>query len=291
MPLCVRVHTKMQKKWGMGVKKEGEQAQGFFKGLWQEIKGNKASFFAFAILWICTLAVLLHGGVYGRWDRVFTGALCLVLFLLPPIVERSFSLQLPATLEVCAYLFVFCAGVLGEIGDFYQRFPAWDALLHAANGFLFAGFGFCLFSLFEKKRTVRTLPSPAYQSFTAFCFSMTVGVLWEIFEFCADIFLHTDMQKDSFRTAIHTLLLPTEDGGVLAVENITQVEIRTAAGERFVLPAYLDVGLSDTVKDLAINLWGAICFCIIGYIYLKRRRMALAAQFIPRVRGEARDDI
>ena len=148
MPFCVRVHTKVQMKRGIGVKKRSGEAQGFFGGLWQEIKGDRASFFAFAILWICTLAVLLHAGMQGRWDRVFTGGLCLLLFLLPPLVERSFSLQLPATLEICAYLFVFCAGVLGEIGDFYQRFPAWDALLHAANGFLFAGFGFCLFSLF-----------------------------------------------------------------------------------------------------------------------------------------------
>ena len=268
------------------MKKERGRAQGFFEGLWQEIKESKSSFIAFLILWICTLAVLLHGVLCARWDRVFTGALCLLLFLLPPIVERSFSLQLPDTLEICAYLFVFCAGVLGEIGDFYQRFPAWDVLLHAANGFLFAGFGFCLFSLFEKKRTVRTLPSPAYQSFTAFCFSMTVGVLWEIFEFCADVFLHTDMQKDGFLTSIYSLLLPTQDGRALVVENITRVEIQTATGERFVLPAYLDVGLADTVKDLAINLWGALCFCIIGYVYLKRRRMALATQFIPRVRDD-----
>ena len=120
---------------------------------------------------------------------------------------------------------------------------------------------------------------------------MTVGVLWEIFEFCADIFLHTDMQKDNFLSSVYSLFLPAENGGVLAVENITRVEIQTAAGERFVLPAYLDVGLSDTVKDLAIDLWGALCFCIIGYIYLKRQRMALAAQFIPRVREGACADI
>lgn len=258
--------------------------RGVFGGLWEEIKENKATFFVFVFLWISTLAVLVQGAFVGRWDRVFTGALCLLLFLLPPLVERSFSLQLPTALEISAYLFVFCAGVLGEIGDFYQRFPAWDAILHAANGFLFAGFGFCLFSLFEKKRTVRTLPSPAYQSFTAFCFSMTVGVLWEIFEFCADRLLHTDMQKDSFRSAIHSVLVPAKDAGVFRVENITRVEIWTADGMSYTLNGYLDVGLADTIKDLSVNLWGALAFCIFGYVYLKRRRMMLAAAFIPRVR-------
>lgn len=266
------------------MKTKNKAERGFFRGLFEEIKENKTTFAVFACLWLSTLAVLLQGVLAGRWDRVFTGGLCLVLFLLPPLVEHSFSLQLPAALEISAYLFVFCAGVLGEIGDFYERFPPWDAILHAANGFLFAGFGFSLFSLFEKRRTVQTLPSPAYQSFTAFCFSMTVGVLWEIFEFGADFFLHTDMQKDSYRTGIYSVLVPAENGGMFRAENITRVEIWTADGSKFALSSYLDVGLADTVKDLTVNLFGALCFCIIGYIYLKRRRLALAARFIPRVR-------
>ena len=108
----------------------------------------------------------------------------------------------------------------------------------------------------------------------------------EIFEFCADRFLHTDMQKDTLLTSIHSVLIPGQDGGMLRVENITQVEIKTADGASFSLPAYLDTGLWDTVKDLAVNLWGALAFCIIGYVYLKRRRMALVAAFIPRVRDE-----
>ena len=274
-----------------GVKEKKEGQRNLFFALWQEIKGNKTAFFVFLCLWLATLGVLIAGAIAGRWERVFAGTLCLALLLLPPLVGKSFCLQLPATLEISAYLFVFCAGVLGEIGGFYQRFAAWDSILHAANGFLFAGFGFCLFSLFEKKRAVQTLPSPAYQSFTAFCFSMTVGVLWEIFEFCADYFLHTDMQKDTFRTELHSMLASGGGGRVFHAENITKMEIWVADGSSFTLPGYLDTGLVDTMKDLAVNLWGALAFCIIGYVYLKRRRLALAARFIPRVREDARDKV
>ena len=268
------------------MKKKKVAKRGAFRALWKEIKEGRGAFFVFALLWLSTLGVLIHGVWRGRWDSVFTGTLCLFLFFLPPLVERTFSLRFPVALEISAYLFVFCAGVLGEIGGFYGRFAAFDSILHAANGFLFAGFGFCLFSLFEKKRAVQSLPSPAYQSFTAFCFSMTVGVLWEIFEFCADFFLHADMQKDTFLTGIHSMLIPDGKGGVFHVENITKVEIKVADGAIFTLPAYLDVGLVDTMKDLAVNLCGAWAFCIIGYVYLKRRRMLLAAQFIPRVRED-----
>ena len=180
------------------MKKQKAGKRGVFKELFGVIKEGKIAFAVFCLLWGSTLAVLLQGAASGRWERVFTGALCLVLFLLPPLVEHRFSLRFPAALEISAYLFVFCAGVLGEIGDFYLRFAAWDSILHAANGFWFAGFGFCLFSLFENKRTVRTLPSPAYQSFTAFCFSMTVGALWEIFEFAADLFCTQTCKRIAF---------------------------------------------------------------------------------------------
>ena len=268
-------------------KKEGEgRFSRFGKRLLQEIRKDKGSFFVFAALWIAIVGVMIQGGLSKQADRVFAGGLCLLLLLVPPLVECTFSLQLPTTLEICAYLFVFCAGVLGEIRNFYQRFPAWDSILHAANGFLFAGFGFSLFSLFEKKRKVRTLPSPAYQSFTAFCFSMTVGVFWEFFEYAADHFLHTDMQKDGYMRHIGSVLLAGEDGALVRIENISGVVIETADGGVFRLPAYLDVGLSDTMKDLAVNLVGAFAFCVIGYWYLKRRRITLAAQFIPRVRDE-----
>jgi len=110
--------------------------------------------------------------------------------------------------------------------------------------------------------------------------------LWEIFEFCADFFLNTDMQKDSFLTDVHSVSVPLPQAQAFHAENITRVEIWTADGVSFTLPAYLDVGLADTVKDLAVNLVGALLFCIIGYVWLKRRRMALAARFIPRVRDK-----
>ena len=259
-----------------------------FKTLWREIaariREDKGSFFVLSVLALIISIILLFGIWSARWDRVFTGALCLVLLLVPPLVEHTFSLQFPAALEISAYVFVFCAGVLGEIGDFYQRFAFWDTILHAANGFLFAGFGFCLFSLFEKRRRVRTLPSPAYQSFTAFCFSATVGVLWEIFEFGADVFLHTDMQKDTLLHELHSVAIPQAGGGVTHVPDITSIEIKVANGTSFSLSGYLDVGLVDTMWDLVVNLVGALFFCAIGYVYLKRQRGVVAAQFIPRVR-------
>ena len=90
-------------------KKVGKR--GVFQALYREIKGNRMAFFVFLALWLSTLAVLVYSAIFEKWDRVFGGALCLALFLLPVFVEHRFSLQFPTALEVSAYLFVFCAGV------------------------------------------------------------------------------------------------------------------------------------------------------------------------------------
>ena len=86
---------------------------------WREVRKDKKAFVIFSLLFLITLVILLHGVLVHDWNRVFTGGLTLVLLLLPPLVEHRFSLHLPSALEVLVYIFVFSAGVLGEIGDYY----------------------------------------------------------------------------------------------------------------------------------------------------------------------------
>ena len=241
---------------------------------------DKACFIVFLSLFFITLGILLHGIFVGDWNRVFTGALTLVLLWVPFFVERRFSLYLPAALEVLAYIFVFSAGVLGEIGDYYQRFAFFDVLLHAANGYMFAAFGFCLLPLFEKKKRQRYGISAGFLSFVAFCFSMTVGTFWELFEYTVDLLLHTDMQKDTLVQSVHSVKI-SENGELLHIADIAKTEIWTQDGVRFSVLGYLDVGIVDTMKDLAVNALGAILFCVIGYLYLKRKKGRFAKQFIP----------
>ncbi len=252
----------------------------FFAG----IRADRYAFAVLAMLFLCVLAIIVHSAVFHRWNRVFTGTLTLFLLLLPPLAEQNFRIHLPTTLEILAYMFVFCAGVLGEIAGFYERFAWWDDILHACNGFMFAAFGFCLVALTERSRKKSRSYPPFLITFVAFCFSMTVGALWELFEYSVDMLLHTDMQKDTQLTGIHTVTLPNGTGErVTHITEIASTVIVTKGGERVEISGYLDIGLADTMVDLAVNLAGTLLFCVIGYFYLKRRRGALAAQFIPTV--------
>ena len=241
--------------------------------------GGRVGLFVLCVLAATVLLLLVYSAISGEWGRAFTGAMTLTLLCIPPLAERGFSLRLPTALEVLAYVFVFCAGVLGETFDYYQRYPAFDSLLHTANGFMFAAFGFCLFELFEGKKRQFQHPSAGFLSFTAFCFSATVGVAWEILEFTADRVLHTDMQKDSILHRICTVKLT--GGEVEQIRDIVATRIYTASGETVEIAGYLDVGLFDTVEDLFVNLIGAAIFCAIGYCYLRRHRRGMAGQFIP----------
>ena len=223
----------------------------------------------------------------GNYESVFLCLLTLVLFLLPTILERALMVDLPNTLEVIILLFIFSAEILGEISAFYTTFQGWDTILHTLNGFLCAAIGFALVDLCNRHERVSLSLSPVYMAIVAFCFSMTIGVLWEFFECAMDQLFLLDMQKDAVVQNISSVMLdPTGGNNPVVIRDIADVIVVTGAGEEIALGlgGYLDIGILDTMKDLAVNFVGAGVFSIIGYFYVKNRgKGGFASRFIPRV--------
>ena len=221
-----------------------------------------------------------------NFENVFLCILTLILLLLPTMLERSLRIQLPDTLEIIILLFIYAAEILGEIREFYTTFQGWDTMLHTLNGFLCAAIGFSLVDLCNRHERFSLSLSPVFMAIVAFCFSMTIGVLWEFFECAMDQFFLLDMQKDTVISSISSVLLdPTGRQRPFAIHGITDL-IVVANGEQIPLGlgGYLDIGLLDTMKDLAVNFVGAVVFSIIGYFYVKSRgKGRFARRFIPRV--------
>ena len=191
---------------------------------------------------------------------------------------------IPAGLETVILIFIFSAEILGEINAFYVKIPVWDTILHTTNGFLMAAIGFALIDLFNRSDRFSIKMSPYFVAFFAFCFSMTVGVLWEFFEFSMDWFFGLDMQKDWILPSINSVKLNPTGANVPVHVDIQSVVIN---GEKWNLGGYLDIGIVDTMKDLMVNFIGAVVFSIIGILYLKHRgKGKLAASLIPQVRDE-----
>lgn len=247
-------------------------------------KGRAAKFIYVALraMTILSAIAMLIQREYGNFVLcVFT----LLLFTLPDLIQQNFSIHLPSTLETIIYCFIFAAEVLGEINNFYGLIPGWDTMLHTMNGFLCAAIGFALVDMLNRNSRNIHL-SPLYLALTAFCFSMTIGVLWEFIEFFGDQFFAVDMQKDTIVPLVKSILINPEGANVpVFLKDIQQTVIQYGSAESFTVPGgYLDIGIVDTMKDLFVNFIGAIVFSAFGYFYVKQRdtdRHSFAERFIP----------
>ena len=250
---------------------------------------NKTTLTVYLVLRALIILIMVRAVLRGNYESVFLCALSLALLILPSILQKRLYITLPSTLEIVILLFIFAAEILGELASFYVRVPNWDTMLHTVNGFLCAAVGFALVDMINRNERFSLKLSPVYLAIVAFCFSMTVGVLWEFFEFAADRFLGLDMQKDTVLSAIGSVALdPTMSNKVVRVKDIADVIIVHSDGSQQTLGlgGYLDVGLFDTMKDLFVNFIGAVVFSVIGYFYVKQEgKSKFASRFIPRVPG------
>lgn len=135
--------------------------------------------------------------------------------------------------------------------------------------------------------------SPIFVAIVAFCFSMTVGVLWEFFEFGADTFIRTDMQKDRIVQSISSVSLHPEGKNIPIVLNDIEKTIIYSHNsddelvETTIPNGYLDLGIIDTMKDLLVNFIGAFVFSVLGFLYIKNRdEHKFARNFIPKVKNK-----
>ncbi|MDY4222402.1 MAG: hypothetical protein SOX71_07895 [Candidatus Faecousia sp.] len=255
---------------------------------------NKATVTVYLVLRALVILTLVRGVFRREYQTVFLCALSLVLLVLPSVVSKKMKIVLPSTLEIIILLFVYAAEILGEINSFYVRVPHWDTMLHTINGFLCAAIGFALVDMMNRNDRFSFQLSPLYLAIVSFCFSMTVGVLWEFFEFSGDYFLGMDMQKDTVVNAIHSVNMdPTLTNTVVHIRDITDTILVHSDGtqEALALGGYLDIGIIDTMKDLFVNFIGAVVFSVIGFFYVKEKgKGKVAHRFIPQVERSEKQD-
>lgn len=232
------------------------------------------------IIIICMILQILRGDLHNA----LLCLLSLILLLIPFFIQRGFKITIPSTLETIIFLFIFAAEILGEINNFYGIIPFWDTMLHTLNGFLAAAIGFSLIHLLNQNSKNFNL-SPIYLCLVAFSFSMTIGVLWEFFEFGADKLLKLDMQKDRIIEKFSSVNFdPEKDNNAIIVDDVGYTIIYDKDGNvlQKIEGGYLDIGIIDTMKDLFVNFIGAIVFSIFGYIYLiSSKQNHLIANLVP----------
>lgn len=264
--------------------KLGNKRIQMIKQAYKETK--KSSLLVYLILRGLVILCMILQILNKEWENVALCLLSLILFIIPFFIQRKFKITLPNTLETIIFIFIFSAEILGEINNFYGIIPYWDTMLHTINGFLAAGVGFSLVDLLNKNSKKINL-SPLYLAVVSFCFSMTIGVVWEFFEFGMDYYLKFDMQKDRIVDSISSVYLDeTKSNTPVIIDDIEKTIIYSTNDngdiEEIIIDGYLDIGIIDTMKDLLVNFIGAFTFSILGALYVSNReKYALASNFIP----------
>lgn len=224
----------------------------FYQAVIAELTEHKNTFFVYLGLRLLVLGILILQIFHQNYENAFLCILTLILMITPSVIQATLKVEFPSPLEIIVLIFIFSAEILGEIRSFYMRFLYWDTVLHTLNGFLCAAIGFSLVDIMNRQRKMKFDLSSLFMAITAFCFSMTIGVLWEFFEFGMDFLWNLDMQKDTVIHSIHSTLLNT--GG----QN------------------------QSIMSDLIVNFIGAIIFSTMGYFYVKHRNSkSLVKGFVP----------
>ena len=206
-------------------------------------RNNKVSMIITNLVRLALILIFIRGVIVNDYSQTFIIILTFFITFYPSILSKKFGVYLPNKLEIIITLFIFSAQVLGEMRGFYDKIPWWDTMLHATSGIILGMVGFLLVYLLNEKGDANVNLSPVFVVIVAFCFAMTIGVFWEVFEYSADRLLGFNMQK--FR-------LPGQDG------------------------------LVDTMNDLIVDSIGAIVACIFGWIYMKKRKDTLFNEYFDR---------
>lgn len=165
-----------------------------------------------------------------HWLTVGIVAGILAITFIPLLMARRFRVFIPPEFEVLAIVFVFASLFLGEVHGYYTRFWWWDLVLHTSSGLLMGILGFLLVHVLNETEDINLHMTPGFVAFFAFTFAVSVGALWEIFEFAMDSLFGMSMQKPML-------------------------------GD----PS----GLTDTMWDMIVNALGALLIAVLGYGYLK----------------------
>lgn len=259
-----------------------------YRAMRMELREHRSSFMVYMVLRALVILTMILQFFNKNYENVFLCVLTLLLLIVPSFIQVRMKIELPTALEITILVFIFAAEILGEIQSYYIRVPVWDTVLHTLNGFLMAAIGFALVDILNRSKKVTFQLSPLFVSIVAFCFSMTIGVIWEFFEFGMDQFFGLDMQKDTIVNVINSVMLdPTGSNIPVSIRHITDVSVN---GESLGLGGYLDIGLIDTMKDLLVNFIGAVVFSVIGYFYIKSRgKGRFARRFIPSLKSKDAD--
>ena len=215
------------------------------------------------------------------YNDVFICLLTLLLFLFVFFIKKVLNIKVSDFLITFLFSFIYSAEILGETVNFYNKIFYWDFILHFISGFVIAGIGMSIVNKTNKNYLKKSI---FFTIFVSFCFSLTISVFWEFFEYIGDSYIFkTDMQKDKLINNIVSVSV-NNSNEIININNIRYtiiyLEYNGGISELKIDNGYLDIGLSDTIDDLFANLLGTSFFSLLGFYYLSSNKFIFIESFL-----------
>jgi hypothetical protein len=182
------------------------------------MKKKKPGFkFWFYLIYRIFLMVAVIGSlIVGNFLNVGIALLALFITFIPQIIERRFGIHYPTEFEIAIMVFIYLSLILGSVGEFYDLFPWWDTMLHTISGILFGLLGFSLVYHLNRSSWEKIRLSRAFIALFAFCFALSLGAIWEIYEYLVDSLFGWNMQRSGLPDTMSDLILDALGAGIVS---------------------------------------------------------------------------
>lgn len=180
---------------------------------------------AFRVLLIYSVII---AAMRGSWVNVLAALSALLLTFLPSLIERKLKVDYPGEFEIIILLFIFASVYLGDMHDFYLKFRWWDTLLHSLSGLIFGVIGFTLVYILNSSQRAPVKLTPVFIAIFAFCFSLSMGILWEIYEFLMDELFGMKLQRFGLNDTMWDMILDTLGAIVVSAAGYLHLKYKAA---------------------------------------------------------------
>lgn len=155
-----------------------------------------------------------------------------IVLISPRLLKKFANFEVPIEVHISVTVFAFLGLVLGDGLNFYGKIPWWDSLLHFSSGIILSFIALWLLQMLIMRRKYLFMHRALLYIFVV-AFSLAVGSVWELCEYTVDDIFHTNNQQ----------YMATTRGTIISSDD---------------KPLEGHAALTDTMKDLALDLAGAV---------------------------------
>jgi len=155
--------------------------------------------YAARIFQICIVILTIYAFINLKVKDGITGLISIAFTTVPYLYHRRTSNTFPKMLFlwICIALFLH---VLGGAGGLYEFYPRWDHVTHLISGTLVAALVYTF--LVYLNCSVKDIHMPFKQTLgLVLILMLSIGVIWELYEYFGDLIFDTEMQESLYETA------------------------------------------------------------------------------------------